>query len=126
MAENREYIVQSAQEGSVSISDDVIAIIAWEAMQEVEGFGGPAAGISAELMELMGRRNASRGVRITKSGDSVAIDLYVMVRYGFSVTKTARKLQGAVLNAVTDMTGITVSSVNVNVSGIHFDKSEQV
>ena len=45
MAESKDYIISSTEDGSVNISEDVIAIIAWEAMREVEGFGGPAAGV---------------------------------------------------------------------------------
>ena len=48
MAESKDYIISSTEDGSVNISEDVIAIIAWEAMREVEGFGGPAAGIPGD------------------------------------------------------------------------------
>ena len=50
MAESKDYIMSSTEDGSVNISEDVIAIIAWEAMREVEGFGGPAAGIPGDLL----------------------------------------------------------------------------
>ena len=87
MAESKDYIVRNQEDGSVSISEDVIAIIAWEAMHEVEGFGAPSAGFSGELAELIGRKNASRGVRITTTEGSVSVDVYITVRYGYSVTK---------------------------------------
>ena len=55
MAESKDYIISSTEDGSVNISEDVITIIAWEAMREVDGFGGPAAGIPGDLAELIGR-----------------------------------------------------------------------
>ena len=125
MAENREYVIRNTEDGSVSISEDVIAIIAWEAMREVEGFGGTPASLTAELQDLIGRKNAARGVRVTMEESSVALDVYVSVRAGYSVTKVARALQEAVGKAVSDMTGISVSAVNVNVGGIAFEKSKQ-
>ena len=125
MAESKDYIVRNQEDGSVSISEDVIAIIAWEAMREVEGFGGPSAGFSGELAELIGRKNASRGVRITSAEQSVSIDVYITVRYGYSVTKVSRDIQEAISKSVQDMTGVPVSAVNVNVAGIAFDKTKQ-
>ena len=125
MAESKDYIVRNQEDGSVSISEDVIAIIAWEAMHEVEGFGGPSAGFSGELAELIGRKNASRGVRITSAEDGVSVDVYITVRYGYSVTKVSRDIQEAISKSVQDMTGVPVSAVNVNVAGIAFDKTKQ-
>ena len=125
MAESKDYIVRSQEDGSVSISEDVIAIIAWEAMHEVEGFGGPSAGFSGELAELIGRKNASRGVRITTAEGSVSIDVYITVRYGYSVTKVSRGIQEAISKSVQDMTGVAVSAVNVSVTGVAFDKTKQ-
>ena len=126
MADSKDYIVRSQEDGSVSISEDVIAIIAWEAMHEVEGFGGPSAGFSGELAELIGRKNnASRGVRITSAENSVSVDVYITVRFGYSVTKVSRDIQEAISKSVQDMTGVPVSAVNVNVAGIAFDKTKQ-
>ena len=125
MAENREFIIHNTEDGSVSISEDVIAIIACEAMREVEGFGGASASLSGELQELIGRRNTSRGVRVTGGEAGVTIDTFVSVRAGSSVTNTARAIQDAVCKAVQDMTGIEVAAVNVNVSGITFEKEKQ-
>ena len=125
MAESKDYIIRSTEDGSVNISEDVIAIIAWEAMHEVEGFGGPAAGIPGDLAELISRKNASRGVRISAEDKSVSVDVYITVRFGYSVTKVSRDIQEAISKSVQDMTGVNVSAVNVNVTGIAFDKTKQ-
>ena len=125
MAESKDYIIRNTEDGSVNISEDVIAIIAWEAMHEVEGFGGPSAGFSGELAELIGRKNASRGVRITNVEQGVSVDVYITVRFGYSVTKVSRDIQEAISKSVQDMTGVPVSAVNVNVAGIAFDKTKQ-
>jgi len=125
MAESKDYIIRNTEDGSVSISADVVAIIAGEAMHSVEGFGGAAQGLTGELAELIGRRGAAQGVRVTPGEDSVAIDVYISVRFGYSVTQVSRQVQEAVFKAVEDMTGITVSAVNVSVSGIAFQKQSK-
>lgn len=125
MADNREFIIRNTEDGTVSISEDVIAIIAWEAMREVEGFGGTPASLTGELQDLIGRKNATRGIRVTGGETGVTVDAFVSVRAGYSVTKTARAIQDAVGKAVQDMTGISVDAVNVNVGGISFEKEKQ-
>jgi uncharacterized alkaline shock family protein YloU len=70
----------------------------------------------------MGKKNASRGVRISGAAEGVAVEVYITVRFGYSVTKVAMSIQEAVSKAVQDMTGLQVSAVNVNVTGIAFDK----
>ncbi len=125
MAESKDYIITATGDGSVSISEDVIAIIAWEAMHEVEGFGGPSVGIPGDLAELIGRKNAARGIRVSAVDKSVSVDAYITVRFGYSVTKVSRDVQEAISKSVQDMTGISVSAVNVNVTGIAFDKTKQ-
>ena len=37
MGENREYLTQSASDGSINISEDVVVAIASEAIGEIEG-----------------------------------------------------------------------------------------
>ncbi len=124
MADSKDYIIRNTEDGNVSISEDVITIIAWEAMQEVEGYGGPGTGLTGELAELMGKKNASRGVRVSCAGEGVTVEAFITVRFGFSVTKVAMDVQESVAKAVRDMTGVPVAAVNVNVTGIAFDKNK--
>ena len=55
----------------------------------------------------------------------MAVDVYITVRFGYSVTKVSRDIQDAISKSVRDMTGVPVSAVNVNVTGIAFDKTKQ-
>jgi len=125
MAESKEYIIKNTEDGSVSISEDVIATIAWEAMHGVEGFGGPASGLPGDLAELIGRKGASRGIRVTAGDPGVTVDAFINVRFGYSVTKVSRDIQDAITKSIQDMTGIPVNAVNVSVTGIAFDKTKQ-
>ena len=125
MAEGKEYISRVSEDGSVNISEDVISIIALEAMREVEGFGGAANPLSKDLSELIGKKSAARGVSVQPEEDSVSIDVFVSVKYGFSVTAVSQAIQEAIRKSVEDMTGIPVKAVNVHVGGIAFEKSKQ-
>ena len=46
---------------------------------------------------------------------------YLMVRYGYAIPETARKVQDSVSAAVSGMTGYNVHAVNVHVGGISFN-----
>ncbi len=64
MADGKEYISKVSEEGSVNISEDVISIIALEAMREVEGYGSISNPLSKDLAELIGKKSAARGVSV--------------------------------------------------------------
>ena len=51
------------------------------------------------------------------------MDISVNLKYGANIPEVAETLQKAVKDAVQNMTGITVSKVNVHVAGIVFPQS---
>jgi len=55
-----------------------------------------------------------------KDGE-IIVDVYLMVRYGYVIPETARKVQDSVSAAVSGMTGYNVHAVNVHVGGISFN-----
>ena len=110
MAENKQYITQSMENGSVLISEDVIATIVTHAVDEVEG----VAGLNNATI-----KNWGKGMRISISADNqLFIECNVIVIYGQSVFDAAKAVQAAISNAVLSMTGVEVCTVNVNVTGI--------
>lgn len=121
MAEGKEYISCPDELGTIHISEDVLAVTAAAAALEVEGIGGLAANLGSDLAELLaGRKNLSRGVRVTVAEGSVTVDISLLVKYGSSVQESAKAVQTAVGDAIANASGFTVSSVNVHVAGVSF------
>lgn len=119
MAENKQYIRQSKEHGSVMISEDVIMKIVANAVNDVEGVAGLAVKPGGEIVEVNGKKNLGKGMKITiGQQDELYIDCNVAVHYGQSVLAVAEAVQEAVSSAVESMAGVTVASVNVNVCGI--------
>lgn len=119
MADNKQYIIQTQENGSVLISEEVISSIVAVAVREVDGVVGLAAKPGAELAEMLGKKNWGNGVRITVSPDNaLSIDCDINVEYGATVITAASAVQDSVRAAVESMTGLTVTVVNVNVCGI--------
>ncbi len=123
MAEMREYITCPDELGSIHISEEVLAVTAAAAALDVEGVGGLAANLGSDIAELLaGKKNLSKGVRVAVSEDKVTVDISVLVRYGFSVQKSARAVQDGVADAITNASGLSVETVNVHVVGVTFDR----
>ncbi len=122
MSENKEYLTKMEDSGSINISEDVVASIASIALGEVEGVAGLAAGMGTELAEMFGRKNTSKGVKLSVTDEEIRIDCSIMVKYGYPIQDVAASVQESVANAVESMTGLKVNVVNVAVVGIAFDK----
>lgn len=119
MAENKQYITQAQDDGNIMISEDVIGTIVAQAVKEVDGIVGLSTKPGADIAELIGRKNWGKGIKVVVDEDNkVSIDCNVIVTYGQNVVSAASAVQIAIYNAVDAMTGIKVSSVNVNVCEI--------
>jgi len=119
MAENKQYITQMQDSGSVMISEDVIAAIVAHAVDEVEGVVGLSVKPGADIVDLIGKKNWGKGIRITiGEKEELYVDCNVIVAYGQSIVAVANSVQSAVKSALEAMAGVTIASVNVNVCGI--------
>ena len=119
MAENKQYIIQEQESGSVMISEDVIATIVSNAVTEVDGVVGLSTKPGAEIADMIGKKNWGKGMKITiDENDAVSIDCNVNIGYGQSVVTVAKMVQDSVTNALESTAGIKVSAVNINVCGI--------
>lgn len=119
MAENKQYITQMQDNGSVMISEDVIAAIVGHAVGEVEGIIGLSVKPGADIADLIGKKNWGKGIRITiGENEELYVDCNVIVAYGQSIVTVANSVQNAVKGALEAMAGVTIASVNVNVCGI--------
>lgn len=122
MAEGKEYVSCPDELGSIHISEDVLAVTAAAAALEVEGVGSLAANLGSDIAELFsGRKNLSKGVRVTMGEDGVTVDISLLVKYGSTVQAVAKLVQDGVATAIENATGLNVTAVNVHVAGVTFD-----
>ncbi len=119
MAENKQYVKLMQNNGSVMISEDVIAAIVAHAAGEVEGVVSLNTKPGVDIVELIGKKNWGKGTKITVLEDnSVCVECNVNVSYGHSVVNVAKEVQTAVTSALEAMASIKIASVDVNVCGI--------
>lgn len=125
MGEQKGYIRSSDENGSVNISEDVVAIIAATAAKEVEGVNGFYYSQGKEITNLIGKRNMPKGIKLNITDDTISFDIFIIVDIGYSVNEVGEKIQKAVVSAVEDAVGAKVSEVNVHISGVALKKSKK-
>ena len=119
MAENKQYITQVQENGCVMISEDVVATIVLNALNEIEGFAGLSTKPGADIIDMIGKKNWGKGIKVTiTEQEELMIDCNVLICYGQSVVTVAQTIQAAVSAALESTTGAKVLGVNVNVCGI--------
>ena len=110
------------ENGSINISEEVIASIAVGAVREVEGVSGMMTAMGNSVTDLMNnRKNAqksAKGVKIDATGAALTLDLYLTVEYGHPIPEVAENAQKAVMSSVEAMTGCAVEKVNIHVGGV--------
>ena len=119
MAENKQYITQIQEGGTIMISEDVIATIVAHALAEVEGVGSLGVKPGVSLADFATKKNWGKGLKILIAEDnSVSIEVGIMIYYSYSVVDVAAAVQQSVISNVESMAGVKVSDINVNVCGI--------
>ena len=119
MAENKEDYTQEMENGSIQISEDVVASVTGMAVLEVEGVCGLSSSIGTDIAEMLGMKTLSKGVRLsTTETGALRIDCDVVSKFGQNIFELAKNVQDAVRSSLESVTGLNVAKVNVNVCGI--------
>lgn len=114
--------------GRIEIAPEVIEVITGLAAAEVEGVAHMSGGFVGDLAERLGRKNLAKGVKVEVGKKEAAVDVFLIIEYGYKIPEVARKIQENVQNAIENMTGLKVVEVNVHVVDVEFKsekKSEQ-
>lgn len=117
MADSKGYIVKEQENGTINISEDVIAALAASAVGEVDGIKNPSVIEEAKL-----KKNLTKYIRAESGDDGINIDINIVVKYGYQIKNVSAEVQDRVRAMVESITGIKVNCVNVSVTGIAFDK----
>ncbi|MCX5773883.1 MAG: Asp23/Gls24 family envelope stress response protein [Fusobacteria bacterium] len=110
-------------EGRIKIATDVVAAIAGTAALQVKGV--VALSSNTVISEILSKRSPSKGVTVNVSEDSCSVSVSVVVIYGIEIHAVAVDVQESVNKAVTQMTGLKVSEVNVLIEGISVEKERK-
>lgn len=109
--------------GTITIADEVVSTVAGLAAIDVEGVASMSGGWGTDLVEKLGRKNFTKGIRVELSNDDTKIDIYLIVEFGYSIPEVADNVQKEVKLAVETMTGLNVIEVNVHVVSVQLKRA---
>ena len=123
---NETVEISEANNEEIKIADDVVSVIAGKAVSEISGVAGMAGGFAGGISEVFsGKKNLSKGIKVDVGEKEVKIDVNIIVEYGARIPDVAFEIQNRVKKAVETMTGLTVTSVNVNVQGVNIQEEKE-
>jgi uncharacterized alkaline shock family protein YloU len=108
--------------GITTVSDAVVAKLAGHACREVDG----VAGMGAAFRRLLGRvkpgqEALSQGVNVEVGKKEAAIDIVILVQYGYPIPTLAQAVRENVITTVETHTGLIVKEVNIEIDDMQFE-----
>lgn len=111
--------------GTVKISEEVVGVIAGIAATEIEGVSGLNPTTTRGITQVFtGKRNVTKGVKVTIDEKKSTIDIVMSVEYGYNIPDVVQAVQENVMTTVENITGLKVSEVNIMVNNISVKKQE--
>lgn len=111
--------------GTITYANEVVAVIAGVAANEVEGIAGMCP-VSSGISDVFSRnKNITKGVKVEVGTEEVSVDVYVNVEYGTPIQTAATNVQESVRKSIETMTGLHVVRVDVHVQGLSFEKEKK-
>lgn len=108
--------------GSLQISTDVVAKIAKLATLEVEGVREVSTG-KLSGKGLLSKVNLQKPIAVQMADDIAEITVSIIVDFGSKIPTVCEQVQNSVKSAVQNMTSITVSKVNLVVTGVAVEET---
>jgi len=124
----RNTAEMTEERGTTVIADEVVGKVAGIAAREVAGvhdLGGDFSRGFAFLKERVGLGDsegggdANRGVRVRLQGTTAAVDMTIVVEFGYVVHSVTDAVRTKVVTSVENMLGLEVTEVNIRVDDVY-------
>ncbi len=104
--------------GRISISDDVIAMVAGYAALECYGVHELVSRrFTDSIASIFNKQPYGSGVKVVSVDNKIYISIYAILKYGVSIEAVAESLRSTVAYSVEKFTGMIVKSVRVHIVG---------
>ena len=114
-----EELMNVQPNGTVTFANEVLETIAGIAVADVPGIANMSGSLVKDgWNDLIGKKRPAKGVKVTKTEDTLTIDVQIIVEYGVKVHEVCQAIQESVYNAIETMTGLKTTAVNVYVQGV--------
>lgn len=123
MADSRKtFKIKEDHLGEVKIADEVVAIIAGLAANEVEGVASLVGNLTNEVISKAGANKLAKGVKVLSVDDGkLAVRMSVNISFGYEIPKICQQIQEKVKSSIENMTGLEVASVDIKIAAVSVD-----
>lgn len=122
---NISYESQEAKNlGEINITTSVLETIAAQAATKVEGIYLTNPTFQKVSGSFFSLDRDKKWAKVRRNNDSIAVDIDIRVRYGYSVPDVATAVQERVKEQVLFMTDLVIDEVNVHVLSVEADAPE--
>jgi uncharacterized alkaline shock family protein YloU len=112
--------------GKITISKEVISIIAGLAAMECYGLVGMSSQrVQDGIADFLGKNNLRKGIEVDIKKGSVIVDLYVVIEYGINISEVASNIIDKVKYTLEEYSGVEVAEININIQGVRVGEAEQ-
>ena len=124
MAKRVKVIVteENTDKDSVTYKKNVVVSIVSLATQEINGIASISRN-SVSALKSAFSKNVNRGIIVEfDQNNKVTIDVFVNVKFGYSVKDVSFRVQENIKSSVESMTEYKVANINVHVVGVTFSE----
>lgn len=105
--------------GKITISNEAISRVTGHIVRDCYGVVDMVGqNFTDNFSEVKRKKPKYKGIKIVTVNNRIYIDLYVVIKYGVSISTVTENLKSAVKYGVEKFTGMIVDCVNVNVVGV--------
>lgn len=125
MAKRVKIVVsdEEAMKDNVTYKKNVVISIVSLATQEINGVASISRN-SVSVIKSALSKHINRGIIVDFENNNAIIDVFVNVKFGYSVKDVAFRVQENIKSSVESMTEFKVTAVNVHVVGVTFNESD--
>ena len=115
--------------GTTTIEENVVAKIAGMAARQAPGvydMGNAVRRAFSAVTDRIptGQTNVTGGISVHKGDTQAAIDVTVVVEYGYSILDVCNSIRDNVIQRIAGTTGLEVVEVNIDVTDVHLPEEE--
>ena len=111
-------------QGEVSYKDNVVLSIVTLATQEINGIAGICRNAIPAIKRAFNKK-LHKGIAIEFVEDVVYVDVFVKIKFGYSVRDVAFRVQENVKSSIESMTDFKVGEVNIHCAEVVFANEEE-
>lgn len=107
--------------GTLHITEEVLAVISSICVQEVKGLETVSPNFKNGLLNKFNKTYSKKGISISEENNKITIQLNLSVTYGGNIVDKCLQLQKVISEEIGSLTGVIVDKIDINVESITYE-----